>query len=327
MAKSENQRFKILYLLKIFEEETDSRHRLSMSDLIERLSSYGVSAERKSIYSDITVLTEMGYDISYKKGGPDSGYCLDSRNFQPAELKLLVDSVQSSRFITKKKSDELIRKLEKLCSTYEAKMLQRQVFVADRVKTMNEDVFENVDRLHEAINKNRRITFRYWNWNMKKKQELRHDGALYLVSPWGLCWDSENYYMIAFDSVSQKIKHYRVDKMQEISITDDKREGLDAYKGINMAEYSRKTFGMFGGEERPVTMECDPSLAGVMIDRFGKDSFIVPKGDRFTITVKVAVSGQFLGWVAGLGSGVRITAPADVAAKMRELLQGVLENY
>lgn len=328
MSGNDSRKLKMLCLLRIFEEKTDENHRLTMTELIAELEKEEIRAERKSIYSDIEALRDLGYDIIGERGEDGYRYFMGMRRFELAELKLLTDAVQSARFITEKKSDELIRKLETLCSVYDAKKLQRQVFVAGRIKSMNEGVFSNVDLLHEAIALNRKITFRYWNWNVKKEMELRHGGALYKVSPWGLSWDSENYYMIAFDDAEKKIKHYRVDKMQGITVTDEKREGRDAYKGIDIADYTKKTFGMFGGEERTVTMQCEDRFAGVMIDRFGKDVFLVPgKDGTFKITVRVAVSGQFTGWVIGLGTGVRVTGPPDVAEMIRKEALRIVEEY
>ena len=210
----------------------------------------------------------------------------------------------------------------------EAKQLNRQVYVQGRVKTMNESILYNVDTIHSAINNNNKITFQYWNWNVDKKMEMRKDGALYKVSPWGLSWDDENYYLVAFDDAEKKIKHYRVDKMLHIDEIDEKREGQDSYKGIDMADYARKTFGMFGGEVRTVTLECENSFAGVMIDRFGKDIFIKKTDENhFSFSVQVAISGQFLGWIMGLGDKVKITSPDDVIAMMREEGKRIAKAY
>lgn len=328
MARQDNQKLKITYLMKIFSEKTDNEHGITMPMIIKALEDYGIHAERKGIYSDIDYLNDYGFEIEARKAGKGTEYHLVSRTFQLPELKLLVDSVQSAKFITEKKSRELIKKLETLCSENEAKQLNRQVYVQGRIKTMNESILYNVDTIHSAINSNNKITFQYWNWNVDKKMELRKGGALYKVSPWGLSWDDENYYLVAYDDARQAIRHYRVDKMLHISVSDEKREGQDSYKGINMADYSRKTFGMQGGAVRTVTIECDNDFAGVMIDRFGKDIFMrkVDK-NHFSINVPVAVSGQFMGWIIGLGDKVKITGPADVVEEMRKEGQRIAEAY
>ena len=328
MARQDNQKLKITYLMKIFSEKTDNDHGITMPEIINALDGYGIHAERKGVYSDIDYLNEYGFEIEARKVGRGTEYHLVSRTFQLPELKLLVDSVQSAKFITERKSRELIKKLETLCSEHDALQLNRQVYVQGRVKTMNEGILYNVDTIHSAINNNNKITFQYWNWNVDKKMEMRKDGALYKVSPWGLSWDDENYYLVAFDDAEKKIKHYRVDKMLHISELDEKREGRTSYRDIDMADYSRKTFGMFGGEVRTVTIECENSFAGVMIDRFGKDIFIL-KTDKnhFSFNVQVAISGQFLGWIIGLGDKVKITSPDDVITMMREEGKRIAKTY
>ena len=234
-------------------------------------------------------------------------------------MKLLVDSVQSAKFITEKKSKELIKKLEALVSKYEAKHLQRQVVISGRVKTMNESIYYNVDAIHEAISSDRQIRFQYYQWTVKKKMELRKDGAWYVLSPWGLMWDDEYYYMLAYDSEDEKIKHYRVDKMLNIDIVDRKREGQKAFKAFDMPRYTKSLFGMFSGEQTTVTLEGTNDMAGVLIDRFGKDIMLHPiDADHFSAHVEVAISKQFLGWVIALGEDIKITAPQAVVEQMQE---------
>ena len=328
MARKENQKLKLLYLIRILVSKTDDTHTITMPEIIDELEKCDVEAERKSIYSDISYLREFGYDIIGEKNGKGFEYSIGKRKFELAELKLLVDAVQSAKFITERKSNELIRKIETLCSEYEAKQLQRQVYVQGRIKTMNESIFYNVDRIHEAIAGNHKITFQYWNWNVDKKMELRRDGAKYKVSPWGLSWDDENYYLVAYDDTDKKIKHYRVDKMLHIDTVDEKREGKADFRNPDMADYARKTFGMFGGEERTVTIECENRFAGVMIDRFGKNVTLIKRDtEHFAVITKVAVSPQFIGWIIGLGDGVKVTDPEDVKSTIKEMLQKGLSNY
>ena len=239
-----------------------------------------------------------------------------------------MDSVQSAKFITAKKSNELIKKIEGLASKYEASQLHRQVFVAGRVKTMNESIYYNVDRIHTAIAENLRITFQYFQWNVDKKMELRHDGAVYEVSPWSLSWNDENYYLIAYDSVEGIIKHFRVDKMLHIKSNGEGREGKQAFKSFDMAAYARKMFGMYGGKEEWVRIECDNSFAGVMIDRFGKDVSMIRLDDkRFVVNVEVAVSRQFLAWIIGLGEGVTLAGPDNVVAMMNDEIDRLVKQY
>lgn len=328
MAKSSNQKLKLIYLMKILLERTDETHGITMPEIIEALAAYDISAERKSLYSDIENLRLYGLDIIGTQEDRTYFYHIGSRQFELAELKLLVDSVQSAKFITAKKSNELIKKIEGLASKYEASQLHRQVFVSGRVKTMNESIYYNVDRIHNAIAENSRINFQYFQWNVDKKMELRHDGAVYEVSPWSLSWDDENYYLIAYDSAEEKIKHFRVDKMLHIKSNGREREGKQAFKSFDMAAYARKMFGMYGGKEERVRMECDNAFAGVMIDRFGKDVSMIRLDDkRFVINVDVAVSRQFLAWVIGLGEGVALTGPDSVVEMMQAEIDRLVNQY
>ena len=249
---------------------------------------------------------------------------MGARDFELSELKLLVDSVQAAKFITDGKSKELIGKLEKLTSRHLAGRLQRQVIISGRVKTMNESIYYNVDKLHQAISDDVQIRFHYFQWNLKKEMELRRGGAWYQISPWALMWDNENYYLVGYDAGSGddgdpgRIKHYRVDKMLDITVTDIPREGQEQFDSFDMPRYTKSLFGMFGGEETRVTLEADNDAAGILIDRFGKDLIIMRADEgHFKTVVSVAVSSQFLGWVMALGGKVRIVAPASVAEKMR----------
>lgn len=314
--------------MKIFLERTDETHSITMPEIIAALASYNISAERKSLYNDIDSLRLYGLDVIGNQENRIYSYRIGNRHFELAELKLLVDSVQSAKFITAKKSNELIKKIEGLASKYEASQLHRQVFVAGRVKTMNESIYYNVDRIHSAITQNVKITFQYFQWNVDKEMELRHNGELYEVSPWSLSWDDENYYLIAYDSAKEIIKHFRVDKILNIKSIEKEREGKQAFKSFDMAAYARKMFGMYGGKEESVRIECDNSFAGVMIDRFGKDISMIRIDDkRFFINVEVAVSRQFLAWIMGLGEGIKLSGPDNVVEMMRAEIDRLKKQY
>ena len=328
MAKGSNQKLKIIYLMKILLEKTDETHSITMAEIISSLESYGITAERKSIYSDIECLRQYGMDIIGEQQDRSYHYHVGSRQFELAELKLLVDAVQSAKFITAKKSRELIKKLEGLASKYEASQLQRQVFVTERIKTVNESIYYNVDVLHAAIGSNSQITFQYFQWDVNKKMVLKREGALYEVSPWAHSWDDENYYLVAYDSAENKIKHFRVDKMLHIEISDKKREGKEHFKQFDMALYAKKVFGMFGGEEQVVKLECSNYLAGAIIDRFGKDVIMSKVDDNhFTVNVKVAVSRHFLAWIIALGEGAKIVGPETVVEQMRAETERLVRQY
>lgn len=329
MAKQENQKLKLLYLLKIFSEETDEEHMLSMAEVIDRLSDYGIHADRKTLYLDFDELNKLDQvEIVKVKEGRRTFYYLGSRPFELPELKLLVDSVQAAKFITDRKSSVLIHKLEGLVSKYEAGQLQRQVLIAGRVKTPNKTVYYSVDKIHSAISNNQQITFHYFQWNVKKEQVLRHNGALYHVSPWCLVWDDEYYYLIGYESASGEVKHYRVDKMKDLAVVDEPREGLDQLQEFDTATYTKSLVGMYGGEKTKVTVEADNDMAGVFIDRFGTDIYMRPlDDDHFVAHLDVVPSRQFLGWIFALGDSVTLTAPESVVNQMREDAHALADKY
>ena len=324
-----NQKLKLLYLIKIFTEDTDDQHALTLPQIAEKLDAYGVSAERKTLYQDFELLRDFGFDIIGQQARRNFYYHMGNRRFELPELKLLVDSVQSAKFITDKKSNALIKKLEGMVSKYEARKLQRQVIISGRIKAMNESIYYNVDKLHEAIGTDRQIRFKYFRWNIKKEMELRKDGAWYQVSPWALMWDDENYYLVGYDAEDGKIKHYRVDKMWRISVADRKREGKEQFKAFfNMPRYTKSLFGMFGGEEVKVTLEAENGMVGILLDRFGKDIPVKPvDADHFRTSVVVAVSSQFLGWIMALGDGVKIIGPDKVVTRMKEEIRLISQMY
>ena len=334
MPKSPNQKMKPLLLQRILLERTDEDHCLTVPELIALLEEEGVAAERKSVYSDLQTLADFGLDIVKRKESGKVVYYVGARTFELPELKLLVDAVQSSRFITHKKSNQLIQKVEGFASRYQAQQLQRQVFVANRVKTMNESIYINVDKIYEAIAANRCITYRYLDWAFRDgaaggyEKQFRRQGKTYRVSPWSLCWADERYYMIGFDSEAGLIKHYRVDKMLGIALTDEPRDGQEHFEHFDMAVYTRQVFGMFGGNEQTVTLRFENRLLGVVLDRFGEDVPIRREdADTFQVRVRVAVSPQFLSWVFSFGGGARIVSPAAVADTMREQLASVMKQY
>lgn len=321
-----NQKLKLLYLMKILMEETDEEHDITLVEIGEKLKAYGIEAERKSLYSDIENLRLFGIDVVGNQYDRTYHYQIVNRQFELAELKLLVDSVQSAKFITEKKSKELIQKIEGSASKYEAAKLDRQVNVAGRVKTMNERIYYSVDAIHEALSNNKQIEFQYFSWTVDKKMELRHEGKMYHVSPWAMCWDDEKYYLVGFDNEDQKIKHYRVDKMLNASVVNQKRLGRSAFAEVKMTDYANKLFGMFDGEMQKVTLRCKNALANVILDRFGMDVPIVKVDDEhFDVVVSVSVSKMFLGWIMAL-EGIKIISPEETVEAMKreiERLQGM----
>ncbi len=323
--KSSNQKLKLLYLMKILLEQTDEEHPLSVPQLIAELKRYDVSAERKSIYDDLECLRLFGLDICSVKS-KSYGYFVASRDFELPELKLLVDSVQASKFITKKKSLELISKIESLAGKYAATKLRRQVYVTNRVKTVNEQIYYNIDKIYEAISENRQITFRYFELDVDKNKVYRKDGGLYCESPLALSWDDENYYMIVYKRKYGNFAHYRVDKMDSIEMCDEKRDLPE--QDFDLSEYTKSVFSMFGGKAVNISVKFENSLAGVVFDRFGTD---IPTmrvdANHFVCNLNVAVSPVFLGWLVGFGSKAEILSPDFVVDEMKELIKQIADKY
>lgn len=327
MAKTYNQKMKLLHILQVLKEKTDENHYLTAAQLIDELDKVGIRAERKSIYSDINELTDYGYDIIHVKSRTNGGYYLAGRDFELAELKLLVDAVQSSRFITKKKSTELIKKIEKLTSNHEAKNLQRQVYVTNRIKTDNESIYYNIDDIHNAIQNNKRIKFQYMDWTVSKELKPRKNGQWYEVSPYALIWAEERYYLVGYSAQDSEIRHYRVDKIGKVELTNEKREGMENPANFDVAAYSNKVFGMYGGEAESVTIAFPEKLIGVFIDRFGKEIDIRKREEGYlSVRTSIVPSGQFYGWICGLGKNVKILAPEKVREGYCSYLEDVLDS-
>ena len=326
MSKSGNQKTKLLYLYRMLLRQTDEDHPLTVPQIIEELARNDIKAERKSIYDDLEALRLFGLDIQSRKGKVP-GWFVGDRDFELPEVKLLMDAVQSSRFITQKKSDALIRKLEGLASVHQAGQLQRQVYVSGRIKVMNESIYYNVDKLHAAIAGQKAITFKYFDYDIARKKVFRQEGKRYVVSPYGLIWNSENYYLVAFEHAHQELRHYRVDKMTEIVVTGLDREGRDKYPNFQLAEYGQKHFGMYSGQEMQVTLRGRRDKASLVWDRFGQDVILVPDGEEhFTVTLPVVISPQFFGWLLGLNGSVTLTGPREAVAAYRRRLTATLEE-
>lgn len=322
MARAANQKLKLLYLLDILREETDENHALTVPEIIDKLDAAGISAERKAIYNDIEALCDYGYAI--ERSG--HGYFLAERDYELAELKTLVDIIQSSGFLTAKKCQALTKKLYKQTSRHGAQELDRQIHTTS-ARTPNEKIFYTVDAIHRAIRDDKKITFSYFRYNNRKMLVEKTKGYTYSVSPFSLIFDNENYYLIAFFEKTGEVRHYRVDRMQNVCLSDENRSAESRKNEPDMSRYDSKTFGMFGGNETLVTLHCDSSIAGAIIDRFGKEpTFILQEDGTFDITARVFVSPQFFGWLAGLGTYIQIKAPEDTKTQYKAFLQKILEQ-
>ena len=324
MARMENQKLKILLIKDYLEQNTDADHPATIHDLMNWLENRGVHAERKSIYRDLEMLEEYGCDLIATKG-KNASYAIGDGIFSLAELKLLADAVTASKFLTEKKSDELLKKLGRLTSRYRAAELRRSLVVSGRVKSMNESVIYNVDALHEAIRTNSQIRFRYFEWDRSGARVFRK--GVRVASPYALRWDDSNYYLIAY-TAEHGITHFRVDKMDQIRCTGEPRIQNEETRSLDLANYGREVFGMFSGELKTVRIRFENSLAGVVIDRFGKDVTIVPDGEaHFICRADVMVSPLFFGWLASFGAQVRLLSPDSVVEAYREHCRSILGLY
>ena len=324
MPKSDNQKLKLLYIRDYLERNSDERHPVGAQELIDMLARLGITAERKSIYSDIKALQDFGIDILNRRG-KDGGYYIGSRNFELPELKLLIDAVQSSRFLTEKKSRELIKKLCQQCNRYDESLMHRDVVIDRRVKSMNETIYYNVDAIQEAISRGVQITFRYFDWNIDGTRRYRDRD--YLASPYGLCQDNENCYLLAH-SPRHGVTHYRVDRMTDIALTEEKRVPCPELTGPRLVEHANQLFQMYSGDRASVKLRFHRTLTNVVIDRFGHDIMLIPDGeDHFTFLVDVAVSPMFLSWVIGFGEKATILYPQHVVDDCRKLAQTAIDHH
>ncbi|MBQ7718304.1 MAG: WYL domain-containing protein [Clostridia bacterium] len=325
MTKTPNQKFKILYLMKYLLENSDEDNPVTMGDILAELDSYGIRAERKSVYDDIEALRVFGLDIIGEKRS-SYVYYIGSRNFELPELKLLVDSVGAARFISEKKSAALIKKLESLTSHYQAHKLQRQVYIVDRAKTINEMVYLNIDKIYDAINSGRQIAFKYFEYRTDKQRHLRNDGNDYAVSPYCLTVSEDNYYLVSHYHKHEKLTHFRVDRMTDLRVLEDKATPVQEVAGanFNLGEYSRRIFNMYSGETVLVTLRCEKSLVNAVIDKFGQNVSVRDCGDFFTVKANVNISPTFFAWVFMFEGKMKIEAPEAVVTKFRETIENFM---
>lgn len=327
MPRSFNQKLKILYIMQILQERTDRDHPISVKDIISVLASYGISVERKTVYDDIETLRAFGMKIGSRRGRI-AGYYLEERTFELPELKFLMDAVQSSHFITRKQTQRLIKKLEGLASAPQARKLQSQIFAEPGIKTSNEEIYMNVETIYDAIFANSQISFRYYEWTTSRKLKVKKEGQRYLVSPWKMIWNNDSYYLLGLDERSGIVKHYRVDKMMQVSREKEKRNGAAIFRDFDLGKFSVGTFGMFGGKDTALKLEFENRLIGVVMDRFGQDAMILPTDENhFSFQAHIHVSSPFFGWLAGLGPGVKILSPEKTRREYMTFLRNAMKEY
>ena len=328
MARGKKQKLKLFYLYKIMCEETDRTHYLTMPQIVEKLAAYGVEADRKSLYDDMEALNLFGIEVQRTRDGAHTYYNVTNRPFELAEMKFLVDAVQASKFISERETKAIIKKLLTLVSMNDARLLERDVHVPGRIKNMNESVYHTVDVIFRALNLDQQLRFHYFQWNVDGEKELRRDGEYYIVSPWALHYDDEKYYLVAYDHFHKEIRHFRVDKMLDAETVEAKRKGVTKYRKRNEEKCTQQHFRMFGGELQTVTLRCKNEMANVIVDQFGRGTNLKRVDEEhFEVSVEVAVSDQFFGWVIALGDNVRIVEPENVVQQMMEVGKRILDQY
>jgi predicted DNA-binding transcriptional regulator YafY len=326
MANSPNQKLKQLYLMKILLERTDEEHPMSVKEIIEQLGHFGITTERKSLYTDIERLIDFGINVERQKSN-SVGYFVGDREFELAELKMMVDAVQSSHFISAKKSEGLIRKIADLGSVHQAKQLNRHVFVDGQPKTVNESILYSVDAIHAAVNEQKKIGFKYFDYDAKKNRVYRREGERYIQTPVALCWKDDNYYLVAYSAEHGTLRHYRVDRMDGVVMEDEPRDDIGEER-FDIAAYSKKQFGMYSGETVRVKLSFDPSLLNVALDRFGCDINITEESNGWvTFSADVSESHVFLGWMLQFGSRAKIISPDSMIEDMKALIADAMGLY
>lgn len=325
MPKSDNQKLKIFYILDYLERNSHEGHPIKASELIAMLErQHSIQCDRKTVYSDIAALQDYGVDI-VAIPGKNGGYYIASRNFELPELKLLIDAVQSSRYLTEKKSRELIEKLCAQCNEHDARLMRRDVLVSGRVKSMNETIYYSVDTIQEAIAANRQIRFRYFDWGMDGQRRFREKE--YLASPYGLCQDNENCYLLGF-SERHGITSYRLDRMTDIAVTEDPRIPCPELTGKALTEHANQLFQMYAGDAVTMKLRFHKSMVNAVIDKFGRETMLIPDGDEHCVfTVKVAVSPMFLSWIIGFGAKAKVLYPQSVVDACKALCEETLAQY
>lgn len=329
-SSSESKKLTLYYLQELFLEKTDSTHYIRMPEIKKYLADRDIIVDRRTVYTDLKLLDYAGFSIEgiQEKGGYK--YHHPSRTFSANELKFLIDAVGVSRFLTEKKAKSLIDKLKTLASYNERQLLKRHMIIGNRIKSMSDSVLKNLDKLNEAISNNKQISFQYSRWTPDRKIELMNAGNPYFVSPYAVTLSNDYYYLLAFDSDHNEIRHYRIDKMKSIIIQDSDREGIDLYKEFNISDYDLKVFGMYRGQEERVSFEISKHLANVFIDRFG-DSVSIRKDfknpNAYIARADVMISPQFYAWVFGLGADVKIVSPQTAKDGFVKYLEDIKVLY
>ncbi|MBQ3136937.1 MAG: WYL domain-containing transcriptional regulator [Clostridia bacterium] len=325
-------KLKLLYIKDYLEKNSDEEHPVSVEILTDMLGEKGITCERKSIYSDVKALKEYGVDIvSVKK--PFAGYAVLSREFEVPEIRLLIDAVQAADFISPKKTRELIDKMGTLCSSFQSKSLQKQVYIDNRVKCANEEIYYNIDVVSRAIQQKKKISFIYYKRKLKDGEKvIVSDEKEFTVSPYALIWSNDHYYLVSNNEKYDNLMHTRIDRMKKVNITEEKARDfseVSEYKNyFDVADYSSKSFNMYSGDTQRLVISCDNSILEEIIDRFGDEGIREDKDDRrFVLSTRCVVSEGLASWIMQFGSKVKVLEPQRLCEEIRSKAEEILRTY
>lgn len=327
MANNKKSKIKVLYLLKILQEETNAEHGLTMSQIIERLDAYGIPAERKSIYSDLDILREFDIDIKTYQRNPVE-YAIERRDFSIGELMLMVDAIQSCRAITEKQAKTLITNIKQLATNHEQHLLDRRIHVARRIKSQNSSVFHAVDAIHQAIKAKCKIEFSYRKIGLDGKPCARSKSKTHVVTPVAIVYEDGFYYLTAWNEAHNALSEYRLDRMIDLRVLESAPAARNSeIAGFRYDENKAIMFGRFGGEEVVAILAADADKVEIITDRFGSAATFLKSNDQEALArVKICKSEQFFGWIASMGKKVRIAGPESLVKEYHAYLNYLLED-
>ena len=320
------QKIKLLKLYEILSNNSDEANPLSTQDLKELLKAEGISVERKTLYDDIDLLNKCGYEIMQVRKKQNMYYVSD-RNFDTAEVRILIDAVEAASFITKEKTDRLTDKIASLAGSHKGEVIKNNIVAFDTTKRDNEQIYYNVFNINEAIIAKKKISFKYYKFNAKGEKIAMHENKPYTVNPIATMVSNDNYYLICTSDKYKDVAHYRIDRMENVKITREDFVLTDDLKDFDPRKNKKQIFSMFLGKTQNVTFEIEPDIVEVIFDKFGKNTKLSPYGDKYRFTTEIQISDAFFGWCMGLGTKIEIISPRDVKAQYLQLLHNVICKY
>ena len=326
MAQDNCQKIKLLKLLELLRQETDEQHPLTTMDICNRLGAMGISCERRTLSKDVALLNEQGYEVMWRWVGKEKGYYIEDRSFSIPELKILIDAIQASSFITEKKTADLIGKIANLGGSHRAELLQGNMVCFNTRKHSNESIYYNVSSLEDALQHQKKVLFRYFDLDEHGQKVYRREGHRYVVEPVALVFNEDNYYLVVYSSRHDSTANYRVDRMDHVEVLSDavSEKAISLRGGV--AEYTEQAFKMYGGTPTDIVIEFDNQLIGAVYDKFGEDTQMMRSGENKCIaTVKVQISPTFWGWLFQFAGLMKVISPDNVIEEGKRCLVQLTE--